>query len=64
MQVVKALTLLPSEDINLSMGLNDAILLPNIGATSPSQYYPKYITHYDPPKGSHVTLLAHTDSLH
>lgn len=58
-QVVKPLDLLLSVKFNLSRALNDAILIPNIGALSPSQDHPKSAAHYDPPKGSDLILLAH-----
>ena len=64
MWFVKPLVLLSSVDINLSIGFNDEILLPKLGAIIPSQDYPKSIAHYDPPKGSHLTFLSHTNSLH
>lgn len=46
------------------MVLNDVIIIPNIGAIGPSQYHPKYVAHYDCPKGSHLILRAYTESLH
>jgi len=44
-------------------GLNDAILIQNVGAIRPSQDYLELFVHYDPPKGIHMTVPSHIDSL-
>lgn len=64
MKVVKPLAFLPSDEINLFMGLNDAILLSNIGSLSPPQYLLEIAAHYETPKGSHLILIVYTNSLH